>query len=190
MNNMKRMFLVVTLLIAFVGSSFAQANLNPNPNPNEDQQSQLAENLAERLHGLTEAQLKAVQSVLEDPSYYTYQEPTLTPGEEVILSGGISMPDGVYAIYVKHLNDFCVIEIEQGSIKISTPGREPLYQGWIVDKHCVGLDDGYMYLKITFLNGTYYEKLYINYLLEDTDSETGVEKIARTYNGEPIYLMD
>src|SRR5574344_657244 len=27
MNNMKRMFLVVTLLIAFVGSSFAQANL-------------------------------------------------------------------------------------------------------------------------------------------------------------------
>lgn len=183
---MKRMFLVVTLLIAFVGSSFAQANPNPNPNPNEDQQSQLAENLAERLHGLTEAQLKAVQSVLEDPSYYTYQEPTLTPGEEVILSGGISMPDGVYAIYVKHLNDFCVIEIEQGSIKISTPGREPLYQGWIVDKHCVGLDDGYMYLKITFLNGTYYEKLYINYLVENTDSE----EIVRTYNGEPVYYMD
>lgn len=182
---MKRMFLVVTLLIAFVGSSFAQSN----PNPNEDQQSQLAENLAERLYSLAEAQLKAVQSVLEDPSYYTYQEPTLTPGEEIIPNGGISMPDGVYAIYVKHLNDFCVIEVEQGSIKISTPGREVLYQGWIVDKHCVGLDDGYMYLKITFLNGTYYEKLYINYL-EDTDSETGVEKIARTYNGEPIYYMD
>lgn len=187
---MKRLVLVITTVLILISGAFAQSNPNLNLNPNEDQQSQLAENLAERLHGLTEAQLKAVQSVLEDPSYYTYQEPTLTPGEEVILSGGISMPDGVYGIYVKHLNDFCVIEIEQGSIKISTPGREVLYQGWIVDKHCVGLDDGYMYLKITFLNGTYYEKLYINYLLEDTDSETGVEKIARTYNGEPIYLID
>ena len=176
---MKRLVLVITTVLVLISSrAFAQSN------PNEEQQNQLVENLAEKLYGLAEAQLNAIQSIIEDQSYYNYQEPTLTPGEEIIPNGDISMPDGVHVVYCRHLNDFCIIEIEQGSIEVTHDG-EVLYQGWIVDKHCVGLDDGFMYLKITFLNGTYYEKLYINYLVEDTDSE----EIVRTYSGQPVYYM-
>ena len=183
---MKRLVVILTILILISSGAFAQ-NQNPNPNPNEEQQSQLAENLAERLYSLTEAQLKAVQSLIEDPSYYTYQKPTLTPGERKV-NGGVSMSDGVHAIYCRHLDKFCFLTIEQGSIEMVTSNDEVPYSGWIIDKYCVELDDGSRYLKITFLNGTYYESIYVTYYI-NTDPNTGANQIAK-YNGQPVYYID
>lgn len=181
---MKRLVLVITTVLVLISNrAFAQSN----PNPNEEQQNKLIENLTEKLYGLAEAQLNAIQSIIEDPSYYTYQEPTLTPGEKIIPNGGIPMSDGVYDILVEHLRVWCSIEVKQGSIKITTPDDEVIYQGWIVDKHCVQLDDGFMYLKITFLNGTYYESIYLDYGIE-TDPDTGATEIALV-DGKPVYCM-
>lgn len=184
---MKRLVFIITTVLVLISGAFAQSNPNPNPNPNEEQQNQLVENLAEKLYGLAEAQLNAIQSIIEDPSYYTYQKPTLTPGERKV-NNGISMSDGVHAIYCRHLDEFCFLTIEQGSIEMVTPNDEVVYQGWIVDKYCVELDDGSRYLKITFLNGTYYEDIYISYYI-NADPETGAKKVAKYY-GKPVYYMD
>ena len=188
---MKRLVLVITAVLVLISGSGAFAQVQSDQNQIEDQRNPEVENLAKKLLALAEAQLKAVQSLIEDPSYYTYQEPTLTPGEEVIPNGGISIADGTTTLYCEHLDDFYTIEIEQSSIKIVHFNNkdEVLYQGWIVDKHCVKLNNGSVYLKITFLNGTYYESIYMKYYTS-IDPDTGVKQINRTLDGRPIYYMD